>query len=83
MQIVSIVGSLAILLAFAADQFGWINPMKVSYQALNIVGAGILTVIAIIEVQYGFILLQGVWTLVSLWKLISILRDRQSHTYSH
>lgn len=73
MQTISIVGALAILLAFAADQFGWINPRKISYQALNIAGAGILAVIAVIQVQYGFILLQGVWTLISIWKLISIL----------
>lgn len=79
MQIISIMGSLAILLAFAADQFGWINPMKISYQALNIAGAGILTAIAIIEVQYGFILLQGAWTLVSLWKLVSILGSNGTH----
>jgi hypothetical protein len=76
LQAVSILGALAVLGAFAADQFGWIDPGRLSYALANFVGAGILTVVAAIEAQVGFIVLQGAWTLISLWGMVAILRDR-------
>jgi hypothetical protein len=71
---VSILGALAILGAFAADQFGWVDPGRLSYALANLVGAGILTVVAVFDGQVGFILLQGAWTLISLWGTVVILR---------
>ena len=75
-QVVSIVGALAILGAFAANQLGWIRPSQLPYAAANFVGAGILTVVAVVDRQIGFTILQGAWTLVSLWAIVSILRGR-------
>ena len=74
LQAVSILGALAILGAFAADQFGWVDPGRLSYALANLVGAGILTVVAVVDGQVGFILLQGAWTLISLWGTVVILR---------
>jgi hypothetical protein len=74
LQVVSILGALAILGAFAANQLGWINPSQLSYAIANFVGAGILTAVAIVDQQIGFILLQGAWTLVSLVGIVAILR---------
>jgi hypothetical protein len=45
-----------------------------SYSVANFVGSTVLLVIALIEVQWGFILLEGVWALVSLWGIITLLR---------
>ena len=78
MQVVSIVGALAILGAFAANQLGWVRPSQLSYAAANFVGAGILTGVAVLDGQIGFVILQGAWTLVSLWAIVSILRGRAS-----
>jgi hypothetical protein len=41
---------------------------------MNFIGSTVLTVIAVIEVQWGFILLEAVWALVSLWGIITLLR---------
>jgi hypothetical protein len=72
-QAVSVLGAIAILVAYAANQFRLIGPSNISYTVLNLLGAGILTVIAVIESQWGFLLLEGVWTLVSLFALMRLM----------
>ena len=78
LQVISVFGSLAILAAFVANQRGLISPSQLSYAAANFVGAAILTVVAIVDQQVGFILLQGTWTLVSLIGIVRILRGDES-----
>lgn len=78
LQVVSILGALAILGAYAADQLGWINPSRLSYSVANFVGAGILTFVAVVDEQIGFIVLQGAWTLVSLWGIVRNLRSGET-----
>jgi hypothetical protein len=78
LQIVSVLGALAILLAYAANQFRLIGPMNLSYALLNFAGSLVLAVVAVFEVQWGFILLEVVWALVSLWGIITILRGSAS-----
>lgn len=41
---------------------------------LNLVGSAILAVLAWYEEQFGFLLLEGVWALVSAWSLAKVLR---------
>ena len=74
LQIVSVLGALAILAAYAANQFGLMGPSNLAYSALNFAGSAVLAVIAVVEVQWGFLLLEGVWALVSLWGIITVLR---------
>jgi len=78
LQVVSVVGAIAILLAFAANQFRWLDRTSVAYQGLNLLGSLLLTVVAVVERQYGFILLEGVWAIVSLWGLITLSTGRSS-----
>lgn len=77
-QVISIIGSLGVLAAFAASQFKMLNTTSMPYTLLNFFGSGILAVVAIIESQWGFLLLEGVWALISLWGLIRILRGNQT-----
>lgn len=74
LQVISVVGALAVLVAYAANQLGTVELDNLPYQLANLIGSGILFVIALIEVQVGFILLEGVWALVSLWAVVKILR---------
>ena len=76
MQLVQIVGALAILAAFAAAQFGWLDQRSWSYLVLNAAGALVLTVVAYEEEQWGFFMLESVWTLVSVWGIYQLASRR-------
>ncbi len=65
-QIVSVLGSLLVLLAYVANQLGWLRTTGLGYAFANIVGSGILAVIAALEEQWGFLLLEVAWASVSL-----------------
>jgi hypothetical protein len=69
-QLISIAGALLVLLAFALQQWGRWNAAELRYLWANAIGAGILAVIAAIEHQWGFLLMEGVWTVVSFAGLI-------------
>jgi hypothetical protein len=73
-QLVQIAGSLLILTAFAASQAGRLPIDSQLYLVLNFVGSAILAVLAWIDQQWGFLLLEGVWALVSLWSLLQLMR---------
>ena len=74
LQVTSVLGALAILGAYAASQFGLVDASKLSYQAANFLGSAALTVVAVVDWQLGFILLEGAWALMSLWGIAAILR---------
>jgi len=76
-QALSVLGALMILGAYAANQLRWIGPQDVSYALINTLGAGLLSFVAVVERQWGFLLLEGVWTLVSLLALLRLLADRK------
>ena len=72
-QIVSVAGAVLILLPFAASQFQKLSTESLAYQLMNLIGSAALTVVAVIESQYGFILLEGTWAIVSAAGLARVL----------
>ncbi len=68
-QLIQVVGALLILAGFAAVQFERMRPDSRLYLALNLAGSAILAVLAWLETQWGFLLLEGVWAIVSAWGL--------------
>jgi hypothetical protein len=76
-QVVQVAGAVLILLAYAASQFGRLDVDSRLYLWPNLVGSIILATLAWHERQWGFLLLEGVWAIVSAWSLTR--RARQGH----
>ena len=81
--IVQIVGSLFVLVPFVLVQFGRLTPTTVSFLAANTVGSGILAVDALVGQQWGFLLLEGVWAVVSVVGLIRTLAGKPVKPAAH
>jgi hypothetical protein len=75
-QVVQVAGALLILAGYGAAQAGWLKTDSVTYLILNFVGSAILAVLAAVESQWGFLLLEGVWALISLASLATRSRPR-------
>lgn len=75
-QVVQVIGALMILAGFAALQAGMLGPASRLYLVLNLVGSVVLTGLAWQEEQWGFLLLEAVWALVSLWSLVRVMRGQ-------
>ncbi len=68
-DLLQLAGALLILLPFAAVQLGRSSPASISYLVLNLVGSLLLAGLAVHEQQWGFLLLETVWAIVSAWGL--------------
>jgi hypothetical protein len=73
-QLAQVLGAVLILAAYAAAQLGVWNQRSRIYLVLNLVGSAVLAVLAWHEEQWGFLLLEAVWALVSLGGLLQVLR---------
>lgn len=75
-DLVQIIGSLFILAAFVAAVTGRIEQSSYAYLVANAVGSAVLTATAIVSLEWGFLLLEGAWALVSVY---SIVRKATGH----
>lgn len=76
--VLEIIGALLILAAFAGSQARRLDSHSIAYLLLNVAGAGILAVIAAAQSSWGFLLLEGTWTVVSAFSLAGVLRQRRA-----
>ncbi len=67
---------MAILVGFVLAQMRVVDVRSWSHLWLNALGAGILTVAAWHERQWGFLMLERVWTLVAAGGLLQKTRSR-------
>jgi hypothetical protein len=77
-QAIQIVGAFLVLSAYAGAQLDRLDQRSIAYLTLNLVGSAALAILAAIGGQFGFLLLEGVWAIVSLWSLSAVLRARES-----
>ena len=73
-QIIQVVGSLFILAGFGFAQLGVLDQKSRRYLIVNLIGSATLSVNAIYEQQWGFLLLEGVWAIVSAISLFAVMR---------
>jgi hypothetical protein len=76
-QALSLLGAFLILLPFTLTQLNRMAVRSVPYQAMNLAGSGLLEVVALVNQQYGFILLEAVWAGVCLWGLVKVVQSRR------
>jgi drug/metabolite transporter (DMT)-like permease len=61
LQVLSVVGALMVLTAYALIQSGIWRELDAGYLALNIIGSLLLGIVAIEDQRVGFILLEFAW----------------------
>ena len=72
-QLIELVGAVLILSAFVLSQLGRLVPTSPTYLVLNLAGSGVLAVVAAIDGDLGFLLLEGVWAAVSAYSIGRLL----------
>jgi len=75
-QALSFIGAMMILVAYTGQQMKWMDPRSLLYNLLNIIGSAILCYIAFFPFKLGFVVLEGVWVLISIF---AIIRNRREH----
>jgi hypothetical protein len=73
-QVVQVLGAILILIGFVLSQLRVLAQDSYPYLLSNLVGATILTLDAWHGSQWGFVLLEGVWSLDSFWGVVAKVR---------
>lgn len=71
---IGFIGVFQILLAFILNITDKIKTKDLSFILLNLIGAGMACLASILMMYMPFIILEGVWTLVSLFSLINYIK---------
>ncbi len=80
---IQIIGSLIVLVPFVLVQLRKLTPTHPAYLVANAVGSSVLAVEAVIGQQWGFLLLEGVWAIVSVVGLVRVARGAKVGAAGH
>jgi hypothetical protein len=69
-QAIQLVGAILVLLGYVLSQTGRVDGSSRSYLIINLVGSGFLAVAAALGQQWGFLLLNGTWAVISAVNLV-------------
>jgi formate hydrogenlyase subunit 3/multisubunit Na+/H+ antiporter MnhD subunit len=82
-QILSMLGSIIVLIPYALLGLRKMKPTSFVYSFMNFLGSVILMYVAIDIMQYGFIVLEVVWTAVSLYGMYRALKPNNKDAKVH
>lgn len=68
-----VAGALGILIPFILLQAGRVDARSFPYLVPNLVGSGLLAVLAALDRDWGFLLLEVVWALVAGFGILTLL----------
>jgi hypothetical protein len=74
-QALSLFGAVLQLVAYALLQLGRLASASYPYQLANVIGSFLMTIVATLNHEYGFILMEAVWFLTSAYGLIRLIRQ--------
>lgn len=74
---IGFLGVTILLIAFFMNMRGIIKNDGILYLILNTVGAGIACVASILLNYWPFIILEGCWTIVSIYGIITFLMNKK------
>ena len=77
-DVLQIAGALGVLVPFVLLQLQRLDARSLPYLVPNLVGAGVLAVLAALGRDWGFLLLETVWTLVAAYGLFATLTHRNT-----
>ena len=77
-QVLSVVGALMVLTAYALIQSGIWRELDAGYLALNIIGSLLLGVVAIEDQRAGFILLEFAWAGLRCIGVVRAIKARKT-----
>jgi hypothetical protein len=77
-QILSLVGAALLLGAYALQSATTEGAHKRTYLLMNLFGSIALTVTALVNNQMGFIVLEGIWAIISTVSLFKVLKQKPS-----
>jgi len=76
--ILGLIGTAFILVAFILDEFYKVfNQNTVRYNLFNIIGSLLLVYYSLVFRAWPFVVLNGVWLIVAMIKLIKILKKKK------
>ena len=78
LQVLSVVGALMVLSAYAMIQSGIWRELDAGYLALNILGSLLLGIVAIADQRAGFIFLEFAWAALGLVGVVRAMKARKS-----
>lgn len=77
LQVAGFVAAMVILVAYVGHQTRRMDSNGVAYNVMNAAGSGVLTYVAFHPFQIGFVVLEGVWAIVSVYAVVrAILYER-------
>lgn len=73
-EVIGWVGTAMIIFAYLLVSFGLLSPESISYQLLNLVGAGGVLIIGLFRRIYQTVVIEAFWIAIAFFALLKIFK---------